>query len=69
MSKHEKIGAAGTGAIRTAELLIERHGAAALDFARTQMRHLAKKGAAEAAADWRAVVDEIEKLTRPTGKG
>ena len=68
MAKEVKLGAAGATAFRTAELLIERHGAAALDFAQSQMRQLADKGAGDAAADWRQVVEAIESLLRQAPK-
>lgn len=49
-------------ALRTAEMLIERHGAKALAFAEEQVRRLAQAGAAESAVDWRAVVEAIKEL-------
>ena len=69
MPKRPKTGAAGTAAIRTAEMLIARHGKKALTFARDQMERLAAAGALDSAADWRAVVWAIEDLERRPPEG
>jgi hypothetical protein len=64
MAKHPKTGAVGGTAVRTAELLIERHGAGARDFVRQHLTRLEAAGTADSAADWAEVLRAIDELTR-----
>lgn len=62
MAKPSKIGAVARTAVRTAEILIERHGTGALDFARQQMARSREAGATDSAADWAEVVRAVVEL-------
>ena len=48
--------------LRTAKMLIERHGGGALAFAETQAERLTKDGSAASAEEWRAVAAAIREL-------
>jgi|RhiMethySRZTD1v2_1073278.scaffolds.fasta_scaffold2203435_1 hypothetical protein len=48
--------------IRTAELLIERHGDEALKFAEVQAERLERAGSESSAVDWRDVIAAIKKI-------
>jgi hypothetical protein len=53
--------------IRTAELLIERHGDGALSFAEEQVRRFALTGGGTL-VDWEAVVSAIKEILARGGK-
>jgi len=55
-------GAVAMTAVRTAQMLIERHGADALAFAEAQIERLSRKEAPESVVDWRTVVEAIKEL-------
>jgi hypothetical protein len=48
--------------IRTAELLIERHGDEALKFAEAQVARLAREGSDASSVDWNGVILAIKYL-------
>ena len=48
--------------IRTAELLIERHGDEALKFAEAQLTRLAREGSEASSVDWQSVILAITHL-------
>lgn len=54
--------------IRTAELLIERHGDAALSFAETQVQQAARMGGGETLVDWESIVLAIKGILAGRGK-
>lgn len=47
---------------RTAEILIERHGRAALDFAARQCASLERAASREGLAEWRVIASAVERL-------
>ena len=59
----------GLGVERTAEILVERLGFHALDFATRQAELLANTGAAASVEHWRLVAQAIEKLLLGTIDG
>ena len=48
--------------IRTAEMLIERHGDEALKFAEAQAERLERAGSESSAVDWRDVIAAIRRI-------
>jgi hypothetical protein len=68
MPERSNPGTVAATALRTAQILIERHGEGALAFAKAQAQQLARSGADASAADWRAVVAAIESLLAAKSK-
>ncbi len=55
--------------IRTASLLIQRHGMAALAFAEAQAGRLTTEGHSSSAAEWRAVAAAVRHVTSAKSPG
>jgi hypothetical protein len=59
MSQLDPLPAVHVAAVRTAEMLIQRHGDAAKGFAQAQADRLIKDGSEAGAVEWRRVVAAI----------